>query len=303
MSSYSEEDVCKLPEPDFVWDITSELALYQALLIHKPAGINKHFAVALVADKLTEQLMRPVLASAIWKKLRSMFDLRAVEDREESIPFSLEAEEFCLPRRDFESLLLDRRQEWRQGEKCRPPSYFSHTPSTPKSEGSESRSSPPAVPVHHRDVIPTYSSEEEDLDSDIDDTDSDGDESYDNLEVESTKSDSRLFDDTDETAGAREVGDKEALIAQARDEIEKKLQPQRDRPKPAMLTTITTITTTSTTTVSAAAASVVPTMVPVKISSSTRVTEPRTPRDDDKVAIKRHITRSTPGSTPNKRRK
>ena len=29
MSSYSEEDICKLPDPDFTWDLVSELALYQ----------------------------------------------------------------------------------------------------------------------------------------------------------------------------------------------------------------------------------------------------------------------------------
>ena len=63
---------------------------FQALLIHKPAGINKHFAVALVSDRLTEELGKEVLPSSIWKKLKSMFDLRAVEDREDKIPFSLE---------------------------------------------------------------------------------------------------------------------------------------------------------------------------------------------------------------------
>lgn len=59
-------------------------------MIHKPAGINKHFNVALVSEKLTEQLGKPVLAGSIWKKLKTLFDLKAVEDREESIPFSLE---------------------------------------------------------------------------------------------------------------------------------------------------------------------------------------------------------------------
>jgi len=274
MSSYSEEDVCKLPEPDFTWDVTSELALYQALLIHKPAGINKHFAVALVADRLTDQLGKSVLASAIWKKLKSMFDLRAVEDREESIPFSLEAREFCLPRREFESLLLDRRREWRRGEKSRPSYFFSQTPSTPKSEaGSESRSSP-----LHRDLLSSsYWSEEDDQSQSDFETDSDENESFDHLEVESTKSDStRLMDEQDE---AKDISDKDALIAQARDEIEKKLQHRGgDRPKSAVKAAISKTT-------------------------EPKSAEPKTPRDEEKVWMKRHITRSTPGSTPNKRRK
>lgn len=60
------------------------------MLVHKPAGINKHFSVALVADKLSEQLGKPVFASAIWKKLETLYNLNTVEDREEAIPFSLE---------------------------------------------------------------------------------------------------------------------------------------------------------------------------------------------------------------------
>ena len=63
-------------------------------MIHKPAGINKHFSVALVSDLLTEELGKEVLPCSIWKKLKSMFDLRAVEDREEKIPFSLEVDKF-----------------------------------------------------------------------------------------------------------------------------------------------------------------------------------------------------------------
>jgi hypothetical protein len=58
--------------------------------VHKPAGINKHFSVGLVSERLTEQLGRPVLAGSIWKKLRTMFDLAAVDDREEAIPFPID---------------------------------------------------------------------------------------------------------------------------------------------------------------------------------------------------------------------
>ena len=178
-----------------------------------------------------------------------------------------------MPRREFESLLLDRRREWRRGEKSRTASYFfSQTPSTPKSEaGSESRSSP-----LHRDLLPSYWSEEDDQSQSDFETDSDENESFDHLEVESTKSDSRLMDEQDE---AKDISDKDALIAQARDEIEKKLQHRGDRPPKSA--------------------------VKAAISKTTepKSAEPKTPRDEEKVWMKRHITRSTPGSTPNKRRK
>jgi len=257
MSSYSEEDICKLPDPDFTWDLVSELALYQAMLVHKPAGINKHFSVALVADKLSEQLGKPVFASAIWKKLETLYNLNTVEDREEAIPFSLERKEFCLPRREFESLLLDRRREWRGRSRC----FFSQTPSTPKSEGSESRSSPV-----HRDLYAFHSDDELDLESELD-SDEDLDEQYDQLDVESNKSD-REDDDREDIDQ-----DKEMLLAEAREEIEKKLKDD---------------------------------LTPKVMLKTARI-EPKTPKDDDKVIQKRHITRSTPSSTPtstpNKRRK
>jgi hypothetical protein len=70
--------------------IIYSLVAFQALIVHKPAGINKHFSVGLVSEKLTEQLGRPVLACSIWKKLRTMFDLAAVDDREEAIPFPID---------------------------------------------------------------------------------------------------------------------------------------------------------------------------------------------------------------------
>ena len=76
------------------------------------AGINKHFAMALVSEKLCSQLSTEQISSEeIWCKLKSMFDLSAVDDREEVIPFTLEEREFCLPRRDFNSLIVEKQKE------------------------------------------------------------------------------------------------------------------------------------------------------------------------------------------------
>ena len=120
-----------LPTSSFVWSPASESALFQALIKHKPAGgrwtslvlvfkkllfnlpgINKHFAMALVSEKLCSQLSTDQISSEeIWWKLKSMFDLNAVDDREEVIPFTLEEREFCLPRRDFNSLIVEKQKE------------------------------------------------------------------------------------------------------------------------------------------------------------------------------------------------
>ena len=50
-------------------------------------------------------------SEVIWTKLKTMFDLTAVDDREEVIPFILEEREFSLPRRDFSSLIVEKQRE------------------------------------------------------------------------------------------------------------------------------------------------------------------------------------------------
>jgi hypothetical protein len=100
-----------LSPQNFKWTNSSELALFEALIIHKPAGINKHFSMALVAEKLATQLGKDITSEVIWSKLRTMFDLAAVDDREEVIPFPLEEKEFSFPRRDYGSLVADKQKE------------------------------------------------------------------------------------------------------------------------------------------------------------------------------------------------
>ena len=68
--------------------------------------------MALVSEKLSSQLRTEQISSdEIWCKLKSMFDLSAVDDREEVIPFTLEEREFCLPKRDFNSLIVEKQKE------------------------------------------------------------------------------------------------------------------------------------------------------------------------------------------------
>jgi len=218
----SDDESSKPVEPDFIWDAKSELALFQTLLCYKPAGINKHFNAALAAEQLSEQLGRPVHASAIWQKLTCMYDLKAVDDIEDAIPFSLEIKEFSLPRQDFETLILERQRDWRH-DKSRS-RYFSSggTPSTPKSEGSESRSSP------------VLSDEEDEMDSDVI---SDDDEYFDNMDAESNKSDVKDVDVAEEQVDVDQDKEKEQLILQARHEFETKLKLRQQKEEEKIKTT------------------------------------------------------------------
>jgi len=99
--------------PSFPWSTSSELALFQILSRHKPAGMNKHFSMAVVVEALANTLdeEKQVTGEDIWAKLRTMYDLAAVDDREEVIPFPLEEREFSLPRREFSSLISEKQKE------------------------------------------------------------------------------------------------------------------------------------------------------------------------------------------------
>ena len=67
--------------------------------------------MAVVSEKLSGQFGGDITSDIIWGKLRTMFHLTAVDDREEVIPFTLEEREFCLPRRDFNSLIVEKQKE------------------------------------------------------------------------------------------------------------------------------------------------------------------------------------------------
>lgn len=98
----------------FPWSTSSELALFQILAKHKPAGMNKHFSMAVAVEALANTLdaeEKQVTGEDIWAKLRTMYDLAAVDDREEVIPFPLEEREFSLPRREFSSLISEKQKE------------------------------------------------------------------------------------------------------------------------------------------------------------------------------------------------
>lgn len=116
------------PDPDgFSWTTSSELQLLQVLINHKPAGINKHFQMAIIQDKFSSMVGCEITSDQIWTKLRTMYDLAAVDDREEVIPFPLEEKEFSLPGREFSTIMTEKQKE----QKDRPPEVF-----TPKSVAS-----------------------------------------------------------------------------------------------------------------------------------------------------------------------
>jgi len=101
-----------LEDEGIIWNTATELHLLQVLVNHKPAGINKHFQMVIIQDKLSS-LIPGITCQHIWSKLRTMYDLAAVDDREEHIPFTLEKREFSLPRREFSGIMKEVQKEQR----------------------------------------------------------------------------------------------------------------------------------------------------------------------------------------------
>ena len=56
---FVENSLISSVEPcDYSWTPSSELALFQEMISHKPAGINKRFSMAVVSDKLSSEFGR-----------------------------------------------------------------------------------------------------------------------------------------------------------------------------------------------------------------------------------------------------
>ena len=97
---------------DFIWTAERELELFEALLFHKPAGLAKHFQMALVVSRLQQSSavdMKGVSAGAVWRHLDTLYNMTAANQVERPAELSnrAEAEEFSLPVRDFHSAIAD----------------------------------------------------------------------------------------------------------------------------------------------------------------------------------------------------
>lgn len=86
------------------WNIFNEGQLLDAMVGHKPVGINKHFQMALICEQLGNNINKDVNPEGIWEHLRTMYNLEAL-DKHESIPFPNSIREFALPEDDFGELM------------------------------------------------------------------------------------------------------------------------------------------------------------------------------------------------------
>lgn len=92
------------------WDVDMEIQLFYAMANHKPVGINKHFHMAGIWEKMSNSIAKEISTQDIWKHLESLYDLNLLEDTE-PIPFPNHEVPFSLPESEFGSLMKQKCKE------------------------------------------------------------------------------------------------------------------------------------------------------------------------------------------------
>ncbi|BFG05328.1 MRG/MORF4L-binding protein [Drosophila madeirensis] len=95
---------------DHEWSAEEELQLFHAMEGLRPVGINKHFYMSCIAQRLSKSLNREMPSELIWKHLGTMYKLKELDDLE-TLPFPNEEREFCLPEQEYGTLLTKKKVE------------------------------------------------------------------------------------------------------------------------------------------------------------------------------------------------
>ncbi|KAI0217981.1 hypothetical protein LSAT2_030263 [Lamellibrachia satsuma] len=90
-------------ESSSLWNVDMEVSLFHAMRRHKPVGVNRHFHMMCIHEKLNSSISKKISAKQIWQRLSAMFDLQALNESE-IVPFPNKELEFCLPQNDFSGI-------------------------------------------------------------------------------------------------------------------------------------------------------------------------------------------------------
>ncbi|KAL4710573.1 hypothetical protein ACJJTC_008975 [Scirpophaga incertulas] len=86
------------------WDVNLEIQLFYAMANNKPVGINKHFHMARIYEKLRNSTTKRITTADIWKHLGTLYDLQMLEETE-PIPFPNDPVPFSLPESEYGELM------------------------------------------------------------------------------------------------------------------------------------------------------------------------------------------------------
>ncbi|KAJ2941380.1 hypothetical protein O0L34_g3584 [Tuta absoluta] len=150
MVSSEEENEAKAGDT-VEWDVDMDIQLFYAMANHKPVGINKHFQMACIWEKLSNSTTKEISTRDIWKHLETLYDLSMLDDTE-PIPFPNHEQPFSLPESEFGTLMKQKSkeavpsEEVPQCEDVRSPSPKVKTPRS-SSRGTASKDSTPKAPA------------------------------------------------------------------------------------------------------------------------------------------------------------
>ncbi|XP_061723823.1 MRG/MORF4L-binding protein isoform X1 [Cydia pomonella] len=153
----SEEEVEAKPADTVEWDVDMENQLFYAMANHKPVGINKHFQMACIWEKLSNSITKEISTQDIWKHLESLYDISMLDDTE-PIPFPNHEVPFCLPESEFGTLMKQKSKDGPLSDDAEATRLEDRSPSpkvsTPRSSsrGTASKdSTPKVVPAGRKD--------------------------------------------------------------------------------------------------------------------------------------------------------
>lgn len=78
------------------WNVDMEVNLFHAMRRHKPVGVNRHFHMVVIHEKLVSPTTRKLTARDVWDHLSTMYDLQALNESE-ILPFPNKPVDFKLP--------------------------------------------------------------------------------------------------------------------------------------------------------------------------------------------------------------
>ncbi|KAL8597747.1 hypothetical protein ACOMHN_001706 [Nucella lapillus] len=78
------------------WNVDMEVNLFHAMRGHKPVGVNRHFHMVVIHEKLVSPATKKLTAKDVWNHLSTMYDLQALNESE-ILPFPNKPMDFKLP--------------------------------------------------------------------------------------------------------------------------------------------------------------------------------------------------------------